>query len=57
MVSAEWNEITVIDSICHPPPPQNRNDYGLLATKVMDIECLLTTGLWLPLVKLLHAVN
>lgn len=44
MVAVERNEITVIDSI-FPRIPQNRNDYGLLATKAMDIECLLTVGL------------
>lgn len=56
MVAVERNEITVIDSI-FPRIPQNRNDYGLLATKAMDIECLLTVGLQLPPVQLLHRDN
>lgn len=51
------NEMKLQWSILFVTHPQNRNDYGLLATKVMDIECLLTVGLELPLVKLLHGVN
>lgn len=51
------NEMKLQWSILFVTHPQNRNNYGLLATKVMDIECLLTVGLWVPLVKLLHGVN
>lgn len=50
----KWNYSDRFYFVTHP---QNRNDYGLLATEVMDIECLLTMGLVLPLVKLLHRVN
>lgn len=39
------NEMKLQWSILFVTHPQNRNDYGLLATEVMDIECLLTMGL------------
>lgn len=39
------NEMKLQWSILFVTHPQNRNDYGLLATKVMDIECLRTVGL------------
>lgn len=42
------NEMKLYRSILFVTHPQNRNDYGLLATKEMDIECLLTAGLSLP---------
>lgn len=51
------NEMKLQWSILFVTHPQNRNDYGLLATKEMDIECLLSVGLELPPVKLLHWVN
>lgn len=51
------NEMKLQRSIPFVMHPHSRNDYGLLATKVMDIECLLTAGLQLPVVKLLHRIN
>lgn len=50
------NEMESRRSILFVTPP-NRNDYGLLATKVMDIECLLTTAPRLPLLRLFQRVN
>lgn len=35
------NEIKLQGSILFVTQAQNRNDYGLFATKVMDIECIL----------------
>lgn len=39
------NEMKLQQSILFVTQPQRRNDYGLLAAKVMDIECLLSVGL------------
>lgn len=39
------NEMKLQQSILFVTQPQHRNDYGLLAAKVMDIECLLSVGL------------
>lgn len=36
------NEMKLQGSILFVTQAQNRNDYGLFATKVMDIECILT---------------
>lgn len=35
------NEMKLQGLILFVTQAQNRNDYGLLATKVMDIECIL----------------
>lgn len=35
------NEMKLQGSILFVTQAQNRNDYGLFATKVMDIECIL----------------
>lgn len=39
------NEIKLQGSILFVTQAQNRNDYGLFATKVMDIECILAARL------------